>query len=283
MGENDVRTDPGNAAQRADWDGPMGEFWVRWAARLDRAAAGYLPHLVAEVGAGDAVLDIGCGTGATTRAAARRGARATGVDLSASMLDLARRSAADEAVEGVEFVQGDAQVHPFSPESYDVAISRHGSMFFADPVAAFATIASALKPGGRLALITWQAQKRNEFRTAVHAALAGWRPLAEPPAHAPSPFSLSDPERVREVLGAAGFEDVALREVREPMCFGDTVDEAYEYLSAHFGPVTADYDEELKARAFAALHADVAAHLTGDGVLYGSAAWLVTARRGRGR
>ncbi|GAA4432525.1 hypothetical protein GCM10023148_38040 [Actinokineospora soli] len=187
---------------------------------------------------------------------------------------MVKRAAEDAAREGlgnVEFVAADAQVHDFPEAAFDLAISRHGAMFFADPVAAFGNIARAVETGGRLALITWQAQGLNEFRTAVHTALTG-APPAEPPPSAPSPFSLSDPERVTALLDEAGFEDVRLEALHEPMCFGPDVDSAYAFLSSQFGGA-ASHD-----KAFDDLRADVERHLTPDGVRYGSAAWLVTAR-----
>ena len=266
-----MRVDPVNAAQLDAWDGKQGEFWAANADRFDRAVARHHARLIDEVRPGERVLDIGCGAGLTTHDAARRGAGALGIDLSSAMIALAARR---HGSEGVEFVQGDAKVYDFPAAAFDIAISRHGAMFFGDPVGAFTNIARALKGGGRLALITWQAQGLNEFRTAVHTALTGAPPV-DPPAEAPSPFSLSDPDRVTALLGKAGFEDVALEAVLEPMCFGRDVDEAFGFLVDHFGGAAEEGDRE---RAFAALRADVEAHATDDGVLYGSAAWLVTAR-----
>ncbi|MEU3453638.1 class I SAM-dependent methyltransferase [Micromonospora sp. NPDC006766] len=122
-------------------------------ARYDAINSGFNELLLAVVGPGDRVLDLGCGNGQLTRLAARRSGagHAVGVDLSAPMLDRARASAVDEGVANVEFVRGDTQVHPFPPDGFGVALSRFGVMFFADPVAAFANVGRALRPGGRLA------------------------------------------------------------------------------------------------------------------------------------
>src|SRR4051812_9124537 len=139
-------------------------------------------HLRAAYGitAGDDVLDIGCGTGLTTREAARAAApgRVLGVDVSARMLERAREVTAAEQLENVRYELGDAQVHRFDPAAFDVAISRFGTMFFSDSAAAFANIAAALRPGARLVLLVWQRPERNEWAQAIDAALGD---AARPP------------------------------------------------------------------------------------------------------
>src|SRR6516225_10366923 len=166
-----------NAAQAAEWDGPAGAHRTKYAAVFDaetrphnerlRAAAGVSPR--------DRVLDVGCGTGQTTRDAARAATAgsALGVDLSAQMLEHARILSREEGLANVSFLQADAQVYQFPVASFDVAISRFGTMFFADPVAAFGNVGHALRPGGRVALMVWQARDRNEWNTAIREALAG--------------------------------------------------------------------------------------------------------------
>ena len=132
-----------------------------------RAATGIAP--------GDHVLDIGCGAGQSTRDAARAAApgHVLGVDVSAPMLERARRLTIAEQLDNVTYEYGDAQVHPFAPGHYDVAISRFGTMFFADPRAAFSNIARALRASGRLVLLVWQSPRRNEWAMAIDAALNG--------------------------------------------------------------------------------------------------------------
>src|SRR6266566_5663091 len=133
----------------------------------------------ARVEPGNRVLDVGCGTGQSTREAARAAAGATdeggalGVDLSAQAVELARQLSEQEGLRNVSYRQADAQVHRFPPRHFDLCISRFGTMFFADPVAAFANIGTALRPGGRLVLLVWQARDRNEWSTAIRRAIAG--------------------------------------------------------------------------------------------------------------
>lgn len=129
----------------------------------------------ADVRHGDHVLDIGCGAGLTTRQAAHAAVAgsAVGVDVSAPMLEHARRLAHAEGLRNVIFEQGDAQSHRLPTGHFDVCLSRFGTMFFTEPVAAFTNIAAAMRPGARLVLLVWQDADRNEWFTAVRAALTG--------------------------------------------------------------------------------------------------------------
>src|SRR5918992_2952013 len=176
---------PSNFAQQQAWDGAEGDYWAANATRFELSTAGYDAAFfaAANLRPGDHVLDVGCGTGATTREAARRapGGTATGIDLSAAMLDVARATATQEGLRGVDFLHGDAQVHPFSSAAYDVVLSRTGAMFFGDPIVAFANLARATRPGGRLVLLVWQAFERNQWMVAVSGALAAGRQLPSPP------------------------------------------------------------------------------------------------------
>lgn len=184
-----------------------------------------------------------------------------------------------EGLDNVGFEHGDAQVHPFELGAFDLALSRTGAMFFADPVAAFTNIASALKPGGRLALLSWQPITENEWLPSFGAALAAGRDLPAPPPNAPGPFGLSDPDRVRGILSDAGYTDVELEPKHGQMWFGDAADDAFTFVLGQMGWMLADADEPTKARALDNLRKTLAAHETADGVLYGAAVWLISARR----
>ena len=274
-------TDPTNADQLHAWDGAGGAFWTAHADRFDEGVARYQPRFLAAaaIRATDTVLDVGCGNGRTTCDAARRASRVLGVDLSSSMLELAARRAAREQRDNVSFLQADAQCHAFAPASFDVVLSRHGSMFFGDPEAAFGNIARAVAPGGRLVLLTWQPLAAQEWLRAFRSALGAGRDLPPVPTTSPGPLSLSDPGRVRGLLGASGFADVQITGLTEPMFYGVDVDDAFRFVSALHAGMTDGLDEETRDGALAALRADLAGHATERGVLYGSATWLVQARR----
>ena len=181
-GATALHVDPANAEQARAWDGDEGAYWTENADRFDKAVADYHERLLgaAAIGGADRVLDIGCGTGQTTRDAALSAADgvALGVDLSGQMIALARQLAAEQGISNARFEQADAQVHPFTAVAFDVAISRTGTMFFAEPDAAFANIARALRPGGRLAVVDFDAHEEEFLRADFAHRRLGF-PLAE--------------------------------------------------------------------------------------------------------
>jgi SAM-dependent methyltransferase len=164
---------------------------------------------------GQRAVDLGCGLGRTTLALAARvgpGGKVVGVDISAEMLARGRDRAARLGAENVEFVHADAQVHDFGQARFDAAYSRFGVMFFSDPVAAFANIRGALRPGGALSFVCWQGVVDNDWmlipRTAVAEVIGTLPPMPSP--DEPGSLSLADPARVRTVLGAAGFRSIVV-------------------------------------------------------------------------
>ena len=277
--------DARNTEQFRAWNGDDGQDWLTHADRYDTASGRYDPRLLAGAGitAAERVLDVGCGAGVSTRAAARIAVdgHATGIDLSARLLDEARRRSEVAGLTNTTFVQGDAQVHAFEPERFDVVISRFGVMFFGDAVAAFTNIGRAVRPGGRLALLAWQGLVRNEWMRSVLETLAAGRDLPRPPAGAPGPFGLADPDEVGRILASAGFADVDLADEREPVNFGADADEAYAFVSALrvTRGLLRGLDERTRTSALEALRTRLADRATPDGVLFGAAAWLITARR----
>ena len=274
--------DTANVVQSGEWNGADGEYWATYHREYERLLGVFDRALVAagDVGPGDRILEIGCGTGATTRALAARAADGSvlGLDLSGPMLTVARSAADRERVRNVEFVQGDAQVYPFEPSSFDVAVSRMGCMFFGDPATAFANVGRALRPGGRLALTVWQEVAANEWVTAIDDAL-GETPsedaAEEPTGYVPGPFSLADRELCTSLLQSAGFVDVGVEDLRLPLAFG-TVDEAQSFLETW---IDEDLDDERRTQATATLRRLLVQNATDEGVLLPSATWLITARR----
>ena len=238
-----------------------------------RAATSVGPH--------DRVLDIGCGTGQSTREAAKAAVAGSvlGVDVSAQALDLARRLGQEEGLRNISFLQADAQVHRFEPSWFDLCISRFGVMFFADPVAAFGNIGLAVRPGGRLVLLVWQGREQNEWAVTFREALAPGRDVPVPPEL--DPFSLADPVAVEAILTAAGFDDIGLTDVSEPVYYGPDTDTAYDLVLGLREPkaMLADLSAEQADLALGRLRAALAAHHTGSGVYFDSRAWIITAPR----
>jgi SAM-dependent methyltransferase len=267
-----------NETARTDWNGVGGEAWVAEADHRDRVLAPVLDAVLgaAALTAGERVLDLGCGCGAATLAAARAvgpGGHALGVDISDTMLGVARARAAGLGVGTVDFVTADAQTHDL-PADRDVAISRFGTMFFDDPVAAFANVGRSLRPGGRLAIATWQPLAENEWLTLLGDALRpfGDLPVAVP--DTPGMFAQSSAGRIGDVLGAAGFTDVDVRPATVPMPLGDHA-RATTYLSTvgMARAVLNPLDDATRATAVRA----IADRIAGDHVTLHGAILLTTA------
>jgi SAM-dependent methyltransferase len=273
-----------DAEQARAWNGDEGRHWADHQQQWDAVNSGFNEPLLnaASIGRGDAVLDIGCGNGATTRLAARRAApgRALGLDLSGPMLERARASAREEGVDNAEFVQADAQLHAFPQGRFDAAISRFGVMFFADPVAAFGNIAGALRGGGRLAFICGGEPARNDWVTAV-SALGSALPEAPSTSPAPGMFSLAEPDRIRSVLSAAGYTGITVDRAEATTRWGEDAESVTDFLLGS-GPgrhLTSGLDADVLAGVRKTLTDQLAAHQRPDGLRLRSSAWLATATR----
>jgi len=221
----------------------------------------------------DSVLDIGCGAGQTTRDAARLATRgnALGVDVSSTMLARARELSAEFG--NVHFEQADAQTHPFPSMRFTLGISRFGTMFFADPVSAFTNIGRALRPEARLVQLVWQGSDQQEWVSSIQRAFGTGAPAV-------NPFSLADPAVIDDVLTAAGFTDIDIADVREPVWYGANPDAAAEAVLAlrmASGALGSPDDDETK-RALERLRTVMTEHNTPDGVWFDSRAWIITAR-----
>ncbi|QXN88626.1 class I SAM-dependent methyltransferase [Nocardia iowensis] len=235
----------------------------------------------ARVGAHDCVLDIGCGTGQSTREAARAAVTGSvvGVDLSAPMLERARQLSDDQGLTNITYQLADAQVHRFPPTRFDLCISRFGTMFFADPVAAFTNIGRSLRPGARLVLLVWQARDRNEWATAIRRSLTA----ASATPRGPDAFSLADPTVTEGILTAAGFAEVGFTDVHEPVYYGPDSAAAFDAVLRlwEVKDLLADLDAAAAEQARTRLRTTLDAHNTDGGVYFDSRAWIVTARRPR--
>src|SRR5215213_240235 len=274
-----------NVEQAAAWDGPSGAAWV---AREQFQNAALAPHTerlfaAAAVQRSDHVLDVGCGTGDTTRVAARLAVdgHALGVDLSTAMLARATERAAAEGLANVTFAHADAQVHAFAEARFDVVLSRFGVMFFADPVAAFANLARATVPGGRLAVVTWQPVRGNDWIEVPRAALALGRELPPLAEDVPGPFGLADVARIRRILDDAGWSDVHLDDARVAYEYGADPGDAARHASeiGVLRGLVEDLDDVQRSRAMDALTEAMAEHATPDGVRLESRTWVVSAVR----
>ncbi|MEV0114933.1 class I SAM-dependent methyltransferase [Streptomyces sp. NPDC050844] len=291
-----------NSRQVRAWNGDVGAHWAAHHGRFDAMLGGLNDTLfeAAAIGAGDRVLDIGCGAGGTTRVAARRAAHghAVGVDISAPLLDVARARTAADGIPNAAYQLADAQVHAFPAAAYDVAISRGGVMFFADHAAAFENIGRALRPGGRLVFVcpqpvgeTGEAEKAEEAAETAETgeasqearALAlfgklleeeagpGEQPSADAFATRAAMASLSDPDRIHEALAA--YKDVTVTPVSIEAVWGETPRDTVDFM------LSRTPGRAVAPEARAALEDVFRPYATVTGVRMRAGVWLVTAVR----
>lgn len=231
----------------------------------------------------DQVLDIGCGAGQTTREAARLATAGAvlGVDRSEAMIERARSLARAARLRNIRHECAHLERYALPREHFDVAISRFGTMFFDDPVAAFSNIRSALRPNGRLVMMVWQQRDRNEWATSIEGALAPDAPDVALSPTALQPFSLGDPDAVRRILDSAGFAAPTFDDVHEPVYYGPDVHAAFEFVAgfAIVRETVVRLDARQRERTLSRLHQLLAAHRRADGVWLDSCAWIVAARR----
>ena len=268
------------------WNGATGAKWVRLQSMMDALfdAHGAAVLDAAGLAPGEAVLDVGCGCGATSLEAGRRvGSKGlvVGVDISAPMLARATARAETERLEHVRFERGDVQTESLGSERYDAVVSRLGVMFFDDPVAAFSNVRGAARDGARLAFVCWQSTANNPWITVPARAAAEVVPIESMETTAPGPFAFADSARVIRILETAGFAEVRASPLRIPICFGRDADEAGERLitTGPAGRALLQADETTRGRAARAVAAAISGFTSPSGVILESNAWLVTARR----
>ncbi|EKS39507.1 MULTISPECIES: class I SAM-dependent methyltransferase [Afipia] len=278
-----------NADQIAYWNGPGGRHWTDRQQLQDVVLAPVSKILIdrATVKAGEAIIDVGCGCGATSFDLLKQvGAtgRVTGIDISEPMLGRARKLAPANAP--VEFVLADATVYPFAPESADMLFSRFGVMFFAQPTDSFANLRKALRPGGRLAFACWRTPRDNPWMMlGLQEAYKFVPKLPEVKPDDPGPFSFASEERVRGILGDAGFSDIKMEraDLSLDIATGRGLEAAIETVLA-IGPASRALDNQPPDRIEAATQAIrtmLAAHQKGDTVPLGGSIWIVTAANSR--
>ena len=273
-----------NTEMAAAWEGEA-DHWVREADRYDTAAAAIWQTFLDQghITATDRVLDVGCGTGRSSRDAGLLAPAGSvlGVDINQRMLDEAAIRTRRAGMANVRYEWADAQVHRFDVAAFDVVISRYGVMFFADRLAAFVNLGAALRPGGRLAVLVWQALARNPWLVALRAALAVGRDLPSPPPAAPGPFGLADIDPAAAMLTEAGYTSIAFVPIDAPMQLGRDAEDAWEYLRGMglYRGLTEGLGETDKADAIANVKQLISDHTTSAGVMVESASWSITAIR----
>jgi len=275
-----------NAAQIEAWNGAVGARWVRDQLIYDEL---YRAHAVTAVDgarlvAGDSVLDIGCGCGLTSLLAAEKtgsGGLVVGVDISAPMIARARARAWEARRTRVRFDVADVQTAPLGTARYDGALSRFGVMFFDDPERAFSNLRAALRGGARLSFVCWRSTEENPWISVPERAAASLVPITMPENAGPGPFSFADADRVRRILGAAGFARVVVAPLDVDLLFQGTL-RANALFIAQFGLLgraLGSADDATRARTVDAVERALQPYARREGLVMPSAAWAVTAVR----
>ncbi len=282
--------DGANAEAIEAWDGPLFERFVRFRHIVTTGLGvhGEAAMRVAAPQPGERVLDVGCGFGDTTQVLAGlvgpEGAT-LGVDAAPRFVEAARQEATDAGVANARFEVVDVETASFE-ERFDLAYSRFGTMFFANPVAALRNVREALVPGGRLAMAVWRRRIDNDWlyrgQTIVERIVAKPEEHDEPTC-GPGPFSMADADTTSDVLQRAGFVEVALRRCDIPILIGRDAEEAIELMTS-LGPageilrLAGESAAHLHERVHEELRAGLAEFETPDGLYAPASTWIVTAR-----
>ena len=277
-----------NTAMGEYWNNVAGPRWVQRQGLQEARNIEMLAQLLEAAAAqpGERVLDVGCGTGVTTEPyaiAVGPGGHVTAVDIANPMLDAARQRIEGRGLGNVTLLLADAQVHRFEPGSIDLLTSRLGVMFFADPLAAFRNLFTALRPGGRLCMAVWATIEESAHQNLpLQAAIKHLGQPTQRSARAPGPNAYGDREYLRSILETAGFADIGI-EPRRFTVHGDTAANAGEHAS-QMGAVQRLMDEKnADATTGAAIVRDIEAafapYETADGLRIPATFLLVTARK----
>jgi len=269
-----------------DWTGRVGDVWADEWQRTDRSLAGLARQLDAAILAAapeeGSAIDIGCGAGGTSiaLAAARPRLSITGIDLSPSLVAVARSRAA--GIANLVFRVADAQ-RISGAGGADLLFSRHGVMFFDDPVAGFSALRSAARPGARLVFSCFRPRTRNEWALVTDAAVGNEPP--PPSGYAPGPYGLADPDLTRDVLARAGWTGVAAHAADFTYVAGegeDPVEDALGFFSriGSAARAMADAPPGRREAMRDALRAALAAHVRNGAVAFRAGAWIWTATAG---
>lgn len=271
------------STQKALWNGSAGRAWVTAQAVLDQMFKPFEDLLVnmMRTGAGLQVLDVGCGTGSTTLAAARLlgvDGNCIGVDVSAPMIAVAQARGEREG-STASFICADAQTHTFEPASFDWITSRFGVMFFDDPVSAFANLRRAAKDGAELRCVAWRSAVDNPFMTTAERAAASLLPnLPARRPDAPGQFAFADKRRVSAILEASGWTEIDIRPIDVDCTLPEQELVSYFSRLGPVGMILQEIDEQTRVRVIESIRTAFDPYVHGTQVRYNAACWLISGR-----
>jgi ubiquinone/menaquinone biosynthesis C-methylase UbiE len=276
-------TDHTDDEQATLWNGPAGRAWVDAQKLLDQMFEPFERLLVEAVlaASGSRVLDVGCGTGATTLAIARlleAKGRCAGIDISAPMIAVARARAEREGT-SASFICADAQSYAFEPATFDMIVSRFGVMFFEDPVRAFENLRRAATDDAQLRFVAWRSPAENPFMTTAERAAAPFLPnLPARQADAPGQFAFSDQRRVCRVLEESGWAEIDVRPIDVPCTLPESELVGYLTRLGPVGRILHEADEQTRTQVLERVRPAFDPFVHGAEVRFDAACWLVSAR-----
>jgi SAM-dependent methyltransferase len=276
---------PPNAEQAKLWSGTGADGWIELKAVIDQSFVPFTDLLLADCSAGSAshLLDVGCGTGDTTLAAARRlgpKAECVGVDISQPMVEVAQVQAQKEGARA-RFLCADAQTHIFSPGVFDWVISRFGVLFFDDPVQAFTNLRRAARDSAKLRFVAWRSPADNPFMTTAERAVAPLLPAMPPRLpDAPGQFSFANRERVSGILERSGWADVQIRPIDIECALPEKELARYFTRLGPLSRVLPEMDAGLRGRVIETVRAAFTPFVHGDEARFVAACWMVDAAAG---
>lgn len=276
-----------NSKQKEFWSGSGGDVWVDKQSEMDIMLNPLGTRAINKLDLSGVtkIIDIGCGCGATTLEIAQQleSGEIIGVDISEPMLDRATQNASDQSLSNASFQVLDVQVDDM-PSDYEIAFSRFGVMFFEDPYQAFSNINNSLKENGQLCFVCWQNSSLNPWQSLSLQVIKEFLDLPSPPPKSPGPFAFEDKNYIKDILDRSNFKDIEIHDNQEDivMFSGKSIEEACEdYLTIN--PVVTEMlknsKEELKDEILQALILKFSEFHNGDGLLFPSATWIVTARK----
>ena len=277
---------PVDSEQARLWNGPSGQAWIDLQDALDHSLQPFEDLLVQAVAAQSAhqVLDVGCGTGATTIALARRlaeGGRCTGIDISNPMIAVAR-ARAERAGSRARFICADAQTHAFQPAAFDCLVSRFGGMFFDQPVQAFANLRRAARTNAAVHFVAWRSEAHHPFMTTAERAAAPVLPaLPARRSDGPGQFAFADRDRVRSILNDSGWIDIHIQPIDVACTMGKGELDRYVTRLGPVGRALREVDPPTHARVVATLREAFTPYVRGDVARFTAACWMIGARAPR--
>ena len=276
-----------NLEMASYWNHDVGPAWVAESQRLEERLEPFTHALIKalELNVGESVLDVGCGTGFSSKEFSNivgNTGKVVGIDISKTMIEAARAKWRSNEKLPITFIESDVQTHFFQAGAFDTVASRFGVMFFDNPVKSFRNLHKALKRGGRFVFVCWQEPRANPWFFIGVEELRGLMEFPEaPPPNSPGPFGLSDISRTQGLLNSAGFSSIEVCPMTADMPFPGSAEDMVDHLLL-IGPVASALREfKYSSRKVLAIHERMTEVIremeSKQGLVTSASVWIVRA------